>query len=397
MPEKPHERIAEIKRKAEAGPILLQNSFRPFFMAAGLWAMLELPDGFDAMLWHQHEMLFGFAAAAIAGFILTAIPNWTGRLPVSGWRLGLLVAFWLVGRLGFITSVSLGPLVTAVLDLAFLTTLALMIGRELISGKNWRNLPVLLLISFFTLGNWLVHLELTGLTETAEIGIRLSTFVLSILIAVIGGRIVPSFTRNWLVRNGAVVLPEPMGRFDTIALVALIVFVIAQVLMPDQPLTSWLAFLAGALHGARLLRWKGWAVLGEPLMWVLHLGYAWLAVALVLIGLSGLTDLVSPTSAIHALTAGAFGTMIVAVMTRASLGHTGRDLAATPGTTLVFILITIAALLRVTAPLLPDISLTMIWISGGAWMLAYGLFSVLYFPVFTQPRQQAPMPSPTPK
>jgi len=279
MPEKPHERIAEIKRKAEAGPILLQNSFRPFFMAAGLWAtlavpfwllnyadLLELPDGFDAMLWHQHEMLFGFAAAAIAGFILTAIPNWTGRLPVSGWRLGLLVAFWLVGRLGFITSVSLGPLVTAVLDLAFLTTLALMIGRELISGKNWRNLPVLLLISFFTLGNWLVHLELTGLTETAEIGIRLSTFVLSILIAVIGGRIVPSFTRNWLVRNGAVVLPEPMGRFDTIALVALIVFVIAQVLMPDQPLTSWLAFLAGALHGARLLRWKGWAVLGEPLM-----------------------------------------------------------------------------------------------------------------------------------
>jgi uncharacterized protein involved in response to NO len=380
-------------------PTILQHSFRPFFMAAGFWAMLAipfwlmnyvgvlvLPAGVDGMLWHRHEMLFGFAGAAIAGFILTAIPNWTGRLPVSGWRLGLLVSFWLAGRLGFLAAASIGPLAAAVLDLSFLTMLAAMIARELISGKNWRNLPVLVLISSFALGNWLVHFETTGFAETAELGIRLSTFVLAVLVAMIGGRIVPSFTRNWLARGGAAVLPEPMGRFDTIALAALIVFVVAQVLAPDRQLTSYLALLAGGLHGFRLVRWKGWAVIGEPLMWVLHLGYAWLAVALILIGLAGLTDIVPATAAIHALTVGAFGTMILAVMTRASLGHTGRELTATPGTTAIFVLITIAAISRVGAPFLDDWSVSAILISGIAWTAAYGLFSVLYFPVFTQPR-----------
>jgi uncharacterized protein involved in response to NO len=406
---KPHERIAEAKRKAEEGPIILQQSFRPFFMAAGVWAMLAvpfwvlnfagflvLPDGFDGSIWHQHEMLFGFASAAIAGFILTAIPNWTGRLPVSGWRLGMLIGFWLAGRVGFLSAASIGSVATAVLDLSCLTTLALMIARELISGKNWRNLPVLLLISLFTLGNWLIHLELNGFTETADIGLRLLTFVLAILVAVIGGRIVPSFTRNWLVRSGATDLPEPMGKFDTIALAALVIFVVAQITVPDQPATSYLALLAGGLHGLRMLRWKGWSVVSEPLMWVLHLGYAWLAVALILIGLSGITDLVPATAAIHALTVGAFGTMIMAVMTRASLGHTGRELAATPATTAMFVLITIASLSRVVAPFASDISLSLIWLSGVCWTLAYGLFTVLYFPVFTQPRQQAAKPSPSP-
>jgi len=407
--ERPHERIAEIKRKAEAGPTILQHSFRPFFMAAGFWAMLAvpfwltsymgvlvLPAGFDGLLWHQHEMLFGFAGAAIAGFILTAIPNWTGRLPVSGWRLGLLVSFWLAGRLGFLAAASIGPIAAAVLDLSFLTTLAVIIAREIISGKNWRNLPVLVLISFFALGNWLVHFESSGIAATAELGIRLSIFVLAILVAVIGGRIVPSFTRNWLVGRGAEVVPKPMGRFDTVALAALIIFVVAQVIVPDYQLTSYLALLAGGLHGFRLVRWRGWAIFAEPLMWVLHLGYAWLAVALILIGLAGLTDIVPATAAIHALTVGAFGTMILAVMTRASLGHTGRELTATPGTTVIFILITIAAILRVGTPFLNDQSLSMTWISGITWTAAYGLFTVLYFPVFTQPRVQASQPSPSP-
>ena len=389
----------KMNHKAAAGPAILQQSFRPFFMAAGFWAMfavpfwlmsyvgvLVLPAGFDGLLWHQHEMLFGFAGAAIAGFILTAIPNWTGRLPVSGWRLGLLTLFWLAGRLGFLATTSIGPIASAVLDLSFLTTLAVMIARELISGKNWRNLPVLVLISFFALGNWLVHYELIGIAETAELGIRLSTFVLAILVAMIGGRVVPSFTRNWLVRNGSEVLPEPMGRFDKIALAALIIFVAAQVSAPDHQFTSILALLAGGLHGFRLLRWKGWAIFSEPLIWVLHLGYAWLAIALILLGLAGLTDAVPATAAIHALTVGAFGTMILAMMTRASLGHTGRKLIATPGTTAIFILITISAILRVGAPFLNDQSLSAIWISGIAWTAAYGLFTVLYFPVLTQPR-----------
>ena len=399
-PEKPHERIAALKRKAWAGPTILQNAFRPFFMAAGLWAalavplwlisyagVLALPDGFDSHLWHQHEMLYGFAGAAIAGFILTAIPNWTGGLPVSGWRLAVLAAFWLAGRLGFAAAVWIGPVAAAVLDLAFLTTLALMIARELISGKNWRNLPVLVLISLFGVGNWLVHFELCDVAETAALGIRLSAFVLAILVAVIGGRIVPSFTRNWLVRIGAGVVPAPMSRFDTVALAGLVLFVVAEIAVPDHRLTAALALLAGGLHGVRLARWKGWAVLSEPLMWVLHLGYAWLAVALILIGLAGLTEFVPRTAALQALTTGAFGTMILAVMTRASLGHTGRDLTATRGTTIVFLLVTIAAVSRVAASFATDQTLLAVWLSGIAWSAAYGLFSVLYFPVFTQPKE----------
>lgn len=380
-------------------PTILQIAFRPFFMAAGLWAALAmpiwlmtytgflvLPAGLESLLWHQHEMLFGFAGAAIAGFILTAIPNWTGRPPLSGWRLGLLVSFWLAGRVAFFNAASFGPIVTAVLDLSFLTTLAGVIAGELILGKNQRNLPVLVLISLFTLGNWLVHFELIGITESAALGIRLSTFVLAILVAVIGGRIVPSFTRNWLAQNGDEIIPAPMGRFDIIALVALIIFVAAQVLAPDHQLTSVLASFAGLLHGIRLLRWKGWTVAAEPLMWVLHLGYAWLAAALIFIGLSGLTEFVPETAGVHALTTGAFGTMILAVMTRAALGHTGRALTATPGTTVVFILITVAAIVRVGAPFLDEQNISAIWISGITWTTAYGLFFVLYFPVFTKPR-----------
>jgi uncharacterized protein involved in response to NO len=383
------------------GPTILQNSFRPFFMAAGIWATLSvpfwllsyagilmMPDNFDILLWHQHEMLYGFAGAAMTGFILTAIPNWAGRLPIRGVYLGLLVSLWFLGRIGFFTTATIGPLTTAVFDLPFLIVLVLAIAREIISGKNWRNLPVVILISVFTLGNFLVHLQILNIIETAELGLRLSMFVLSILVALIGGRIVPSFTRNWLVQINARALPSQMGVFDKIALIALLIFVIAQIANPEHQVTALLALFAGLLHGLRLMRWKGWMTFVEPLIWILHIAYAWLVVALVLIGLSGLSDFVPYTSAIHALTVGAFSTMILAVMTRASLGHTGRVLKATTGTTVVFILITIAAILRVYEPFLNDPGSLAIWISGIAWTAAFALFSILYFPILTQARIQ---------
>jgi uncharacterized protein involved in response to NO len=350
--------------------------------------ILVVPDNFDILLWHQHEMLYGFAGAAMTGFILTAIPNWTGRLPIRGAHLGLLVFLWILGRIGFLITATIGPMATAVFDLPFLIVLVLAITREIISGKNWRNLPVVILISVFTLGNFLVHLQILDIIETAELGLRLSMFVLSILVALIGGRIVPSFTRNWLVQINARVLSSQMGVFDKIALIALGIFVIAQVAKPEHQATALLALFAGLLHGLRLMRWKGWMTFAEPLIWILHIAYAWLAVALILIGLSGLTDFVPYTSAIHALTVGAFSTMILAVMTRASLGHTGRVLKATTGTTTVFILITIAAILRVYEPFLNEPSSLVIWISGIAWTAAFVLFSILYFPILTHARIQ---------
>ena len=380
--------------------IIFQNSFRPFFIAAGIWATLAVPfwllnyfgimiviDNFNILLWHQHEILYGFVAAAIAGFILTAIPNWTGRLPIKNKPLAILVFLWILGRVGFLTTAIFGTITTSLMDLPFLIVLVLVIMREIVSGKNWRNLPVIILISFFTLGNILVHLQIHEIIDSAELGIRLSTFVLSILLALIGGRIVPSFTRNWLAQNKANKFPRPFGNIDKISLISLVVFVFAQVIIPHHQATSLLALLAGLLHGIRFIRWKVWMTLTEPLIWILHVGYMWLCVALVLIGFSGLTDFVPYTSSYHALTVGAFSTMILAVMTRASLGHTGRTIKATLGTTTIFIFITIAAILRVYEPFINESGTLILSLSGIFWTLSFALFIFIYFPILTQPRK----------
>ena len=379
---------------------ILQNSFRPFFIVAGIWATLTVPfwilnyfgllivaDNFDILLWHQHEMLYGFIAAAITGFILTAIPNWTGRLPIKNKPLGFLVFLWIVGRIGFLTITIFDVKVTALMDLPFLIVLVLVILREIVSGKNWRNLPVIILISLFTLGNILVHLQLLDVIESAELGIRISIFVLSILLALIGGRIVPSFTRNWLSQNQVNRFPSGAGIFDKVCLVSLVVFVIAQIITPYHQLTSLLSLLAGLLHGIRLIRWKVWLTLSEPLIWILHVGYMWLSVALVLIGLAGLTDFVPYTSSYHALTIGAFSTMILGVMTRVSLGHTGRTLKATFGTTTIYVFITIASVLRVSESFLNDSRNLILSFSGIFWTLSFALFVFIYFPILTQPRK----------
>jgi len=298
-----------------------------------------------------------------------------------------LVFLWILGRVGFLTTAIFGTITTSLMDLPFLIVLVLVIMREIVSGKNWRNLPVIILISFFTLGNILVHLQIHEIIDSAELGIRLSTFVLSILLALIGGRIVPSFTRNWLAQNKANKFPRPFGNFDKISLISLVVFVFAQVIIPHHQATSLLALLAGLLHGIRFIRWKVWMTLAEPLIWILHVGYMWLCVALVLIGLSGLTDFVPYTSSYHALTVGAFSTMILAVMTRASLGHTGRTIKATLGTTTIFIFITIAAILRVYEPFINESGSLILSLSGIFWTLSFALFIFIYFPILTQPRK----------
>jgi uncharacterized protein involved in response to NO len=380
--------------------LIFQNSFRPFFIAAGIWATLAVPfwllsyfgiligiDNFNILLWHQHEMLFGFVAAAITGFILTAIPNWTGRLPIKNKPLALLLLLWILGRVGFLITAIFGTITTSLMDLPFLIVLVLVIMREIISGKNWRNLPVIILISFFTLGNILVHLQIQEIIDSAELGIRLSTFTLSVLLALIGGRIVPSFTRNWLTKIKAERFPSPAGIFDKISLISLVVFVFAQIVIPYHELTSLLALLAGLLHGIRLIRWKVWMTLSEPLILILHVGYMWLSVALVLIGFAGLTNFVPYASSYHALTIGAFSTMILAVMTRASLGHTGRRLKATLGTTFIYVFITIASVLRVCEPFLNEYGNLLLSFSGIFWTLSFALFVFIYLPILSQPRK----------
>jgi uncharacterized protein involved in response to NO len=281
---------------------------------------------------------------------------------------------------------AIGPLAAAALDLSFLLLLVLTIARELITGRNWRNLPILALIALFALGNGLIHLEATGGAETAGTGLRLAIFVLVTLIALVGGRIVPSFTRNWLNKKGAAVLPAPMDRLDRLAVLAVVGAGVAQVIFPGALMTSTLTLLAALLHAARLARWRTVAILSEPLLWIMHLGYGWIAIGLFLMGLSGFTAAIPESAAFHALTVGGFATMILAVMTRASLGHSGRELRAGPGTVAVFALITLAAVARTVTPFLDGAFMNGIWISGAAWTAGFALFSILYWPVFTRLR-----------
>lgn len=354
---------------------MFSAGFRPFFLLASAWAAIAVPvwlaayvhgytlrTGLPAMLWHGHEMVYGFGLAAVAGFLLTAIPNWTGRLPVRGAPLAALAALWLAGRLAMLAAADLG-LAASLLDLAFPAALLAVVARELVAGRNWRNLPVLGALALLFAGNLLFHLD------AYLVGNRLGLATLLMLIALVGGRIVPSFTRNWLAkfRRGAL-LPAPESMLDRIALVVTGVALGLWVFTP----IAWPLVVAGAAAAARLSRWRGEATLREPLLFVLHLGYAWLALGLVLLGLD------ASGAALHALSVGAIGTMTLAVMTRASLGHTGRALSADGATIAIYVLVTLAALGRVLSPLAGAHVVTVNSLAGVAWSAAFGTFAVHY-------------------
>jgi uncharacterized protein involved in response to NO len=375
--------------------------FRPFFLGAGLWAcaalaiwiaafyaLIDPPFGRDAQSWHAHEMLFGFAAAAIAGFLLTAVPNWTSRLPVMGTPLALLFALWAAGRLAALTAGWIGVPAAAAVDVAFLAVLSAVIAREIVTGRNWRNLPVVVVLVSLALANALDYLGAVGVLADRTLGQRSALALVAALIALIGGRIVPSFTRNWLKRRDAVGLPAEQGMPDHVALAAVISAGVAWAARPDHVATGVALLLAGALTLVRLARWRGWATGAEALVWVLHLGYAWLGLGLLLLGAAVLWVNVPYFAAIHALTAGAVGTMTLAVMTRATLGHTGRELHAGPGTTTIYALCTLAAVLRVASGF-ADPSGVLLPASAAAWVAAFGLFVAAYAPLWLRPRPPA--------
>lgn len=386
--------------RSVGGPAILSAGFRPFFLAAALWSaigvplwllLLEgsaaLPSALPPSTWHAHEMVFGFGAATVAGFLLTAIPNWTGRMPLQSVPLAGLLALWLAGRAAVMLSAAVGPYAAAALDLAFPLVFFGVVAREIVAGRNWRNAPMLVALGLLLGANLLVHLEALDIATTAAIGNRLGIATLLMLISLVGGRIIPSFTGNWLAKHRRdTAMPAPFGRFDAGVLAVTGVTLALWVVDPDLPMVPWAALLAGVAVLARLARWRGAAIAGEPLLAVLHLGYAWVGVGFLLLAASGLGDTLPPTAALHALTAGAIGTMTLAVMTRASLGHTGRPLIAGPMTTVIYALVTAAAVLRVAAPLLPLDYALALWPSGAAWSGAFGLFAFAYGRVLTAPR-----------
>lgn len=381
----------------------LTEGLRPFFLAAGLWAVVALsiwvaflqgyitiPSRFDPLSWHIHEMLFGFVMAAVAGFLLTAIPNWTRRLPVSGSPLAWLAGLWLAGRLASFFSQALPFWLAVAADLAFPLALAAVVAREIIGARNRRNMPMIAPVLILSAADLLMHLEAHGFGVERGLGWRLALAAILVLVSVIGGRIIPSFTHNWLVARGAVQFPQGHGYVDSLALGTLHAGLFLWAFQPGSPLAGGLLILAGLVNGWRLSCWHGGKTLSEPLLFMLHIGYGWLCAGAVLLGAAVLHDAVPVDAGIHSMTVGVIGIMILAVMTRASRGHTGRELSADRATGLIYAFALLAAIVRTGAAFLPQWTTLLLMASAGLWIAGFGTFVIFYGPVLMAPRLRRP-------
>lgn len=371
---------------------LLAHSFRPFFLLAAIQAALSilvwlpafygelsLTSAFAPRDWHVHEMLYGFLPAVITGFLFTAIPNWTGRLPIQGTPLAGLVIVWLAGRLAVTLSAETGWMFALVVDAAFLALVVAAAAREIVAGKNWRNLPVVLMVTVLLSGNVAFHLE-AHLAGSADYSIRLGIAVVVLLLSLIGGRIIPSFTRNWLVKMNPGRLPVPFGRFDGIVIALSALALLAWVASPLNLFTGVAMALAGVLHLVRLARWAGDRTTRERLLLILHIGYAFVPFGFLLHALAAF-GVLPPSAGIHAWMTGAAGIMTLAVMTRASLGHTGQALTASPATHAIYAAIIIAALTRVCAAVAPWHGDALLHVAAFAWVAAYLGFALAFGPL----------------
>ncbi len=374
--------------------------FRPFFLGVGLSAFLLVPlwagsyafglplaTDWPPMLWHAHEMLFGFVAAAIAGFLLTAVPSWTGQRGFAGAPLVLLSTIWLLGRLAVGTSAHWPFALVAIADLAFVPALAALLAWPLVRERN-RNTPLLLVLAVLWICNGAFHLGLLRAdADLARRSLLAGVNLVLLLITVIGGRITPSFTATALRQRGIEGAVRARKSLTVLAVTLMVMVTVVDAARPNSALAGWLALGAAAVQGARLLQWQGWRVLREPLLWILHLAYLWLPVGLALKGLSLLAAVPAAAFWLHALTVGAIATMILGVMTRVSLGHTGRPLRLHPLVTLAYLLVSAAALARIAGAWLPAFGYAAaIALSAALWAAAFALFLWVYAPILVTPR-----------
>ena len=346
--------------RAYDGPALLSYGFRPFFLLGSIYAglavlvwlpvfygELSLHSAFAPRDWHVHEMLYGYLPAVITGFLFTAIPNWTGQLPIQGKPLLALVLVWVAGRVVVTISADVGWLPAAAIDVGFLALVVAAAAREILAGKNWRNLKVVVLVALLLAGNAAFHLE-AHFNGTADYGVRVGIAVVVLLIALIGGRIIPSFTRNWLARENPGRLPSPFGPLDVAIVAVSAAALSAWVFVQDGPLIGIALGLAGLLNLVRLARWAGDRTLADRLVLILHVGYFFVPLGFLLAAAAAI-GLLPGSAGIHAWMAGAAGTMTLAVMTRASLGHTGQPPMASWPTQAIYAAVVVAALARICA------------------------------------------------
>jgi uncharacterized protein involved in response to NO len=388
--------------QAYQGPVLFGVGFRPFFLAGAIWAglgivlwlpmvfgRLQIPTAFSSVDWHVHEMLYGYLPAIVTGFLLTAIPNWTGRLPLQGRPLIVLVVVWLAGRLAILVSAPIGPMAAGGIDGLFLLLVAAAAAREVIAGRNWKNLPPIGLLIAFLAGNVTFHIEAYQ-NGSAEFGKRIGVAVAIMLVTLIGGRVIPSFTRNWLARENPGRLPIPFGRFDIGAMVISGLALAMWIVLPDHPATAVLMLIAGVVQAYRLARWAGDRTVRSPLTLILHVAYGFVPLGFLLMGGSILMPAeLSVSAGIHAWTAGAIGIMTLAMMTRVSLGHTGRPLVAGPMACAIYAAVIVAALVRIDAALDPDRGPVLLLTAGAAWVAAFGMFAIGFGPLLARPRAGA--------
>lgn len=379
------------RRDSDPLRALAAKGFRPFFLLAAIFASLIVPlwllvlsgrfapgDYLAPASWHAHEMLFGYAVAVIAGFLLTAVSNWTQRETVTGRALLGLCGLWLAGRFGLLTAAALPRGAAAAIDLAFLPAVALAIGRPLVLAKNRRNFVMLGLLFLLFTTNAAMHAEPLGLLPpgTAHRAALVTVDLIVVLLALMAGRIFPMFTRN----ATGVASVRSIPALDLAAVAALVALSAADALALSGAAISWIASAACVLAIARAVHWGARFTLTQPLLWILHAGYAWIPLGLLLRAAGNLL-------ALHALTVGALGALTLGMMARVSLGHTGRPLAVPKSMSVGFLAITVAALVRVLGPwLLPGHYLQCLWMAGALWTLSFALFVWVYAPILTRPR-----------
>jgi uncharacterized protein involved in response to NO len=378
----------------------MSYAFRPFFLLNGLFAIAVIlvwlmalhgiglaPIPATMLYWHGHEMVIGFAMAAMAGFVLTAVATWTDRPPLQGKLLGVLVFSWLLGRMAMMAATQLPYFLVASVDTIFPFLLAFLVGREVVEGGSHRNYPIVGIITILAVLNLLYHLgALRILAGMDRLALYFMIHLLLLMITVIAGRIIPNFTANWLRAQGHERLPENHRLSDGITMAATLATGVSVSLTPFGPVTGILALVAALSHAVRLARWRGLATTSEPLLFVLHVAYLWLPVGYALTALAAFGLVFPATAALHALTMGAIGNMILAVTSRVALAHTGRSLHAPRLIVLAYAILNAAVIARVLSPLNSSLYVEMIDLSALGWIVTFAIFTGVFWPILTRPR-----------
>lgn len=380
---------------------LLQQAFRPFFLGGAVFAMLAIAlwglalNGLlkfspyvDLMFWHQHEMLFGFVSAIVVGFLLTAVQNWTGIRATHGLPLGVLFSLWLLARVLMLIGGDLPPLVVMAPDLLFLPAAALLLGRIVVEANNLRNLFFVPLLLLLAIANLTMHLgAMYQLRDWTSGAAMVAVLLLTLVMSTVSGRVLPMFTANGTGTSRV----EPIQWLDRLALGSLWLLAILFILQIPQRLPSLMLsfiFALGAVAaGVRMLRWRFWLTRQVPLLWSLHIAAAFIPLGLGLFAMRYAGLGVTHSGALHALTAGAMGTMILSMMARISLGHTGRSLQVHPLMGWAFTVLTGGAIARIAAGwLLPGSMLMWLNIAVVAWVCAFAVYLLLYLAILLRPR-----------